>query len=84
MRINGTIKPDTLAHDLIGDELWFPVRTSGDDGHEFICLKEWGADIDHAHRSGLATEKATGPSYCKTNPIVRYARLKIIACEIKE
>ena len=83
MRINGTIKPDTLAQNLIGDELWFPVRTSGDDGHEFILPSEWAADAQHAAERARNTDKTTGLSWAKHNPVARIAQMNIIACEIK-
>ena len=81
MRINPPIKASTLAQDLQGDDLWFPVRISGDDGHEFILLTEWGADYNHASSNRAKTDANTGPSWGKTNPVDRIVRLKIIAVE---
>lgn len=82
MRLNGTIKPDTLAAGLDSECYWFPVRKSGDDGHEFILFNEWGVDAEDAARKGKATDKACGPGYGTTNPVVRIARLRIIVCEV--
>jgi hypothetical protein len=84
MKLNGPIKPDTLAQDLIGTDLWFPVRTSGDDGHEFILPSEWAVDAQHATERARNTDRTTGPSWSHTNPVVRIAQMKIIACEIKD
>jgi len=80
MRINPKIKASTFASDLEGSLLTFPVRKSGDDGHEMIVLNEWSADMDHAKRR--VNWAATNiPSWNDANPVVRYTQVKLIAIE---
>ncbi len=82
MRVNRkhALGADTACLMLSGDILTFPVRQSGDDGHEMIVLSEWSADMDHATRR-VAEAKRTMPSWDKANPVVRYAQVKLMAVE---
>lgn len=82
MKLNPRIRKDTFASDLEGDNLWFAIHKSGDDGHEFIVLSDWGADREHAiDRIDVAQKRC--PHWLQANPVLRYEELKIIAVKLK-
>lgn len=82
MRLNAkhSLGADTACLMLSGDILTFPVRQSGDDGHEMIVLTEWSADVDHA-KQRVRWAATNIPSWNDANPVVRYVRVKLIAVE---
>ena len=77
MKINKCAIPE----DLIGGTFWFPVRTSGDDGQEFVLLSELGVSPSHAEVGWIQTNESCRPGYEKANPVVRIAKIKVILVE---
>lgn len=83
MRLNTPIRNDTWASDLEGTVLLFPVHRSGDDGHEFIIPSSWAADAEHANIRIQELQRDC-PSYLDGNPVIRIARVKLIAVKMDD
>lgn len=77
MKINKCAIPEGL----ISGTFWFPVRTSVDEGQEFVSLSEWGASPSYAGKRAYQTNQDCSPGYGAANPVVRIAKIKVILVE---
>jgi len=82
MKLNSATVIGEPVSSLRGFECWFAVRRSGDDGSEFIIPSDWGADLEHAKHNAERDKKQI-PQWDKTNPVVRFARVKLVAVEVE-
>lgn len=72
----------STSHDwrkLPGADVAIPVRRS-DDGGEFWLYREISADCDGARQTARLTDSET-PGWAKCNPVVRYAKVRLLAVE---